>query len=231
MIASTRSELPLLYWIFKASVLRALRLWSRPQVEGLENLPAGGVLIVGNHLSFSDSFFLGAVLPRRLTFLAKSSYFDGPGIRGWLTAQFFRALGQVPVDRSGGPAGDAALRAGSEVLRGGGLLGIYPEGTRSPDGRLYRGRTGAARLALATSVPVLPVALIGTDRAQPPGRLLIRAVPLRIVFGRPLDFSAYAAGPAGSAVLREVTAEIMTHLQRLSGQEYVDDYSPGPGTR
>jgi 1-acyl-sn-glycerol-3-phosphate acyltransferase len=158
----------LLYWFFKNSVLRALRLWSRPRVEGLENLPAGGVLIVGNHLSFSDSFVLGTVLPRKLTFLAKSSYFDGPGIRGWFTARFFRALGQVPVDRSGGPASDAALRAGREVLRGGGLLGIYPEGTRSPDGRLYRGRTGAARLALATSVPVLPVTLIGTDRPSRP---------------------------------------------------------------
>ena len=224
MIASTRSELPLLYWIFKASVLRALRLWSRPQVEGLEKLPAGGVLIVGNHLSFSDSFFLGAVLPRRLTFLAKSSYFDGPGIRGWLTAQFFRALGQVPVDRSGGPAGDAALRAGSEVLRGGGLLGIYPEGTRSPDGRLHKFRTGVARMALRSGAPVIPVGLIGTDQVLPPGSSRWRRAPVEVHFGQPLHFPGRTEDERSARALREVAETVREAVQKLSGQDYVDSY-------
>jgi 1-acyl-sn-glycerol-3-phosphate acyltransferase len=213
------------YLIFKAIALRALRLWFRPRVEGLEHLPDGGVLVVSNHLSFSDSLFLGAILPRKLTFLAKASYFDGPGVRGWLTARFMVALGQIPIDRAGGSVSDGALRAGADVLLRGGLLGMYPEGTRSPDGRLYRGRTGAARLALTTSVPVLPVALTGTDRAQPPGRVMLRTVPIRIVIGSPLTFSAAAGSHEDGRVLRQVTDEIMREIQRLSGQKYVDEYS------
>jgi 1-acyl-sn-glycerol-3-phosphate acyltransferase len=131
-----------MYWVFKGTVLRVLRIWFRPKVDGARNVPAGPAIIASNHLSFSDTFFLGAVVSRRLTFLAKSSYFNTPGVKGWLTARFFRGLGQVPIDRVGGTASETALDVGTEVLRLGGLLGIYPEGTRSPDGRLYRGHTG-----------------------------------------------------------------------------------------
>jgi 1-acyl-sn-glycerol-3-phosphate acyltransferase len=217
----------LFYWVFKATVLYALRLWFRPIVEGVENVPPGAVILASNHLSFLDSLLFGAVLPRRVTFLAKSSYFQGTGIRGRLAGWFFRALGQVPIDRSGGSAGDGALGAGVAVLRRGGVLGIYPEGTRSPDGRLYRGRTGVARLVLATGAPVLPVAITGTDVAQPPGKVMLRRTPLRMVIGAPLSFSAVAEGRA-HVVRRRVTDDIVQNIQRLSGQEYVNRYSPGP---
>ncbi len=208
-----------------------LRIWFRPKVEGSRDLPAGPVIVASNHLSFSDTFFLGAVVPRRLTFLAKSSYFNSPGIKGWLMARFFRGLGQVPIDRSGGPASSMALTAGEQVLLRGDVLGIYPEGTRSPDGRLYRGRTGVARLALATGAPLVPVAMIGTQRIQPPGTVMPKRAPLLIRIGEPLNFSRYAGLPEDPAVLRSVTDEIMRELQRLSGQEYVDSYSPGPARR
>lgn len=135
----------MLYWTFKGTVLMALRIWFRPEVDGAHNLPQGPAIIASNHLSFFDSFLLGAVIPRRLTFLAKSSYFDRPGIKGWLMARFFYGLGQIPVNRVAGSASQTALDGGVYILRRGGLLGIYPEGTRSPDGRLYRGRTGIAR--------------------------------------------------------------------------------------
>jgi 1-acyl-sn-glycerol-3-phosphate acyltransferase len=168
---------------------------------------------------------------RRLTFLAKSSYFNTPGIKGWLMARFFRGLGQVPIDRSGGPASGMALSAGEQVLLRGGVLGIYPEGTRSPDGRLYRGRTGVARLALATGAPVVPVAMIGTERIQPPGTVMPRMASLSIRIGEPLNFSRHEGLPDDPAVLRSVTDEIMRAVQKLSGQEYVDSYSPGPVKR
>jgi 1-acyl-sn-glycerol-3-phosphate acyltransferase len=217
-----------MYWVFKGTVLVVLRSLFRPKIEGSRRLPAGPVIVASNHLSFSDTFFLGAVVSRRLTFLAKSSYFHTPGVKGWLMARFFRGLGQVPVDRSGGTASSVALSAGEEVLLRGGALGIYPEGTRSPDGRLYRGRTGVARLALATGAPVIPVAMIGTERIQPPGTLMPTRAPLSIRFGQPLIFSRSEGLPEDPAVLRSVTDEIMRELQKLSGQEYVDSYSPGP---
>ena len=220
-----------MYWVFKGTVLTMLRIWFRPKVEGSRDLPAGPVIVASNHLSFSDTFFLGAVVPRRLTFLAKSSYFYTPGIKGWLMARFFRGLGQVPIDRSGGPASSTALTAGEQVLLRGGVLGIYPEGTRSPDGRLYRGRTGVARLALATGAPLVPVAMIGTERIQPPGTVMPRMAPLSIRIGEPLNFSRYQGLQEDPAALRSVTDEIMRELQRLSGQEYVDSYSPGPARR
>jgi len=220
-----------MYWVFKGTVLTVLRIWFRPKVEGSCNLPAGPVIVASNHLSFSDTFFLGAVVPRRLTFLAKSSYFNTPGIKGWLMARFFRGLGQVPIDRSGGSDSGVALTAGEEVLLRGDVLGIYPEGTRSPDGRLYRGRTGVARLALATGAPIVPVAMIGTERIQPPGTVMPRLAPLVIRIGEPLNFARYEGLPEDPAVLRSVTDEIMRELQKLSGQEYVDSYSPGPARR
>ena len=218
----------MMYWTFKATVLSLLRMWLRPQVSGAGNIPAGPAILVSNHLSFSDSFLLGAVLSRRLTFLAKSAYFTAPGVRGWLTARFLRGLGQLAIDRDNGRMARAALDAGVQVLRQGGLLVIYPEGTRSPDGRLYRGRTGVARMALAAGVPVVPVAMLGTERVQPPGTLWPRKAPLSIRIGAPLDFSGYAGAERQRGVLRGITDDIMTKLGQLSGQEYVDAFSPGP---
>jgi 1-acyl-sn-glycerol-3-phosphate acyltransferase len=195
----------------------------RPWAEGLEHVPDHGPAIVAsNHLSFSDSLFMPLVVPRRVTFLAKSDYFTGSGLKGWLTRVFFRGVGQVPVDRSGGRASEAALRAGLRVLHRGDLLGIYPEGTRSPDGRLYRGKTGVARLALEAKVPVVPVAMIDTDKMQPPGRLIPRVMRPGVRFGAALDFSRYQGMEEDRYVLRSVTDEIVYALMELSGREYVD---------
>ncbi|KPI07424.1 MULTISPECIES: 1-acyl-sn-glycerol-3-phosphate acyltransferase [unclassified Streptomyces] len=203
-----------------------LRLLFRPRIEGLENIPAEGAAIVaGNHLSFSDHFLMPAILKRRITFLAKAEYFTGPGVKGRLTAFFFRSAGQIPVDRSGKDAGQAALREGLGVLAKGELLGIYPEGTRSHDGRLYKGKVGVAAMALGAGVPVIPCAMVGTFEIQPPGQKIpnIRRVTIR--FGRPLDFSRYAGLEGERAVLRAVTDEIMYAVLQLSGQEYVDRYA------
>jgi 1-acyl-sn-glycerol-3-phosphate acyltransferase len=215
------------YWFLKRVILGPLlRLVYRPWAEGLEHVPAQGPAIVAsNHLSFSDSLFMPLVVPRRVTFLAKSDYFTGSGVKGWLTRVFFRGVGQVPVDRSGGKASEAALRAGLRVLRRGDLLGIYPEGTRSPDGRLYRGKTGVARMALEAKVPVIPVAMIDTDKMQPPGRLIPKVMRPGVRVGKPLDFSRYQGMEEDRYVLRSVTDEIVYALMELSGQEYVDIYA------
>ncbi|TVL87856.1 1-acyl-sn-glycerol-3-phosphate acyltransferase [Streptomyces sp. SAJ15] len=203
-----------------------LRLVFRPRIEGLEHLPAEGpAIIAGNHLSFSDHFLMPAIAPRRITFLAKSEYFTGSGLKGRLTAAFFRGAGQIPVDRSGGTASQAALRSGLAVLAKGRLLGIYPEGTRSHDGRLYKGRTGVAAMALAAGAPVVPCAMVGTFEIQPPGRLVPRVRRVTIRFGEPLDFSRYAGMERERAVLRAITDEIMYEILRLSEQEYVDRYA------
>jgi 1-acyl-sn-glycerol-3-phosphate acyltransferase len=195
-------------------------------VEGEENIPEeGAAIFASNHLSFSDSVFLPLVVPRRVTFLAKSDYFTGRGFKGRLTAAFFKAIGQVPVDRSGGKASSAALNSGLKVLRRGELLGIYPEGTRSPDGRLYRGRTGVARMALEGRVTVIPVAMIGTDKAQPTGKVIPRIMRIGVRVGKPLDFSRYEGMEDDRFVLRSITDEIMYELMLLSGQEYVDMYA------
>ncbi|MGP2438979.1 lysophospholipid acyltransferase family protein [Streptomyces sp. JW3] len=203
-----------------------LRLVFRPRIEGLDQVPASGAAIVaGNHLSFSDHFLMPAVLRRRITFLAKAEYFAGPGLKGRLTAAFFRSAGQIPVDRSGKEAGRAAVREGLGVLGRDELLGIYPEGTRSHDGRLYKGKVGVAVMALTAGVPVVPCAMIGTFEAQPPGRRLPRVRPITIRFGAPLDFSRYAGMEHEKTVLRAVTDEIMYAIMALSGQEYVDRYA------
>ncbi|MFI0808650.1 lysophospholipid acyltransferase family protein [Streptomyces echinatus] len=203
-----------------------LRLVFRPRIEGLEHVPASGPAIVaGNHLSFSDHFLMPAILKRRITFLAKAEYFTGPGLKGRLTAFFFRSAGQIPVDRSGKEAGQAAIREGLGVLRKGELLGIYPEGTRSHDGRLYKGKVGVAVMALTAGVPVVPCAMIGTFEAQPPGKVVPRLHPVTIRFGEPLDFSRYAGMEREKAVLRAVTDEIVYAILTLSGQEYVDEYA------
>ncbi|MFG2475645.1 lysophospholipid acyltransferase family protein [Streptomyces fagopyri] len=203
-----------------------LRLVFRPRTEGLEHIPSSGAAIVaGNHLSFSDHFLMPAILNRRITFLAKAEYFTGPGIKGRLTAAFFRSAGQIPVDRSGKDAGQAAVREGLGVLRRGELLGIYPEGTRSHDGRLYKGKVGVAVMALKAGVPVVPCAMIGTFEAQPPGQKIPNLHPVVIRFGEPLDFSRYAGMENEKVILRAVTDEIMYAVLTLSGQEYVDRYA------
>lgn len=203
-----------------------LRLLFRPRIEGLENIPAEGAAIVaGNHLSFSDHFLMPAILGRRITFLAKAEYFTGPGLKGRLTAAFFRSAGQIPVDRSGKDAGQAALREGLGVLAKGELLGIYPEGTRSHDGRLYKGKVGVAAMALGAGVPVIPCAMLGTFEIQPPGQTLPKIRRVTIRFGAPMEFSRYAGMEGERAVLRAVTDEIMYAILNLSGQEYVDRYA------
>ncbi|MBJ6999743.1 lysophospholipid acyltransferase family protein [Streptomyces griseofuscus] len=215
------------YYLLKYVLLGPLlRLVFRPQIEGLDHVPATGpAIIAGNHLSFSDHFLMPAILKRRITFLAKAEYFTGPGIKGRLTAFFFRSAGQIPVDRSGKEAGQAAIREGLGVLDKGELLGIYPEGTRSHDGRLYKGKVGVAVMALRAGVPVIPCAMIGTFEAQPPGRTLPRVRPVTIRFGKPLDFSRFAGMEQQKAVLRAVTDEIMYAILTLSEQEYVDQYA------
>ena len=215
------------YWVCKYILIGPwLRLLFRPQVEGLEHLPADGpAILASNHLSFSDSIFLPLVCRRRITFLAKSDYFTTPGFKGWLTKLFFAAVGQVPVDRSGGRASEAALRTGLRILSEGSLLGIYPEGTRSPDGRLYRGKTGVARMALEAGVTVIPCAMVNTHLIQPPGRIRPKIMRAKIVIGAPLDFSRYEGMAGDRFVLRSMTDEIMYELMSLSGQEYVDVYA------
>ncbi|MFK0253627.1 lysophospholipid acyltransferase family protein [Streptomyces sp. NPDC090445] len=213
----------LLKYVFLGPLLRLL---FRPRIEGLENVPAEGAAIVaGNHLSFSDHFLMPAILKRRITFLAKAEYFTGPGLKGRLTAFFFRSAGQIPVDRSGRDAGQAALREGLGVLARGELLGIYPEGTRSHDGRLYKGKVGVAAMALGAGVPVVPCAMLGTFEIQPPGKKIPKVRRVTIRFGRPMDFSRYAGMEGERAVLRAVTDEIMYAVLDLSGQEYVDRYA------
>ncbi|GIJ31720.1 lysophospholipid acyltransferase family protein [Verrucosispora sp. WMMD703] len=217
----------MLYWLLKYVLLGPLlRLIFRPQVEGLHHVPATGpVILASNHLSFSDSIFTPLIVPRKVTFVAKAEYFTGRGIKGWLTKMFFTGTGTIPVDRSGGRAARAALDTQLKVLRAGGIAGIYPEGTRSPDGRLYRGKTGVARLALESGAPVVPVVMLNLDEIQPPGQLIPNLARVRIRFGPPLDFSRYAGLAGDRFVERAVTDEIMYELMELSGREYVDVYA------
>jgi len=215
------------YWVVKAIIGPVLALVFRPWAEGTGNVPREGpAILASNHLSFADHFFGPLPLPRKVTFLAKAEYFTGRGLKGLVSKAFFRGVGQIPVDRSGGEASDRALVTGLRVLAGGRLLGIYPEGTRSPDGRLYRGKTGVARLALESGAPVIPTAMMGTFELMPPGRLRprLRTRP-GVRFGKPLDFSRYAGLESDHLVLRAITDEIMYALMELSGQEYVDEYA------
>jgi 1-acyl-sn-glycerol-3-phosphate acyltransferase len=214
----------LMKFVFIGPLLRFV--W-RPWTEGLENVPSHGpAILASNHMSFSDSFFMPVTVPRKVTFLAKAEYFTTPGLKGWLSRRFFAGVGQVPIDRSGSDASRAALETAVRLLGEGVLLGIYPEGTRSPDGRLYRGKTGVARMALEAGVPVIPCAMINTDELQPPGRRFPRLRPRPGVrFGRPLDFSRYEGMAGNRFVERSMTDEIMYELMQLSGQEYVDVYA------
>ena len=215
------------YFILKNLVLGPLlRLIFRPWVRGMENIPSNGaVILASNHLSFSDSIFLPLQSRRPVVFLAKSEYFTGKGIKGALVRWFFKATGQLSIDRSGGKASEASLNTGLGVLSQGLVLGIYPEGTRSPDGKLYRGRTGIARMALESKVPVIPVAMIDTEKVQPIGKRFPRIRRVGIVVGAPLDFSRFDGMEGDRIVLRAVTDEIMYELAKLSGQEYVDSYA------
>lgn len=215
------------YFILKNFVLGPLlKALFRPWVRGMENIPSSGpVILASNHLSFSDSIFLPLQSRRPVVFLAKSEYFTGKGLKGALTRWFFKATGQLPIDRSGGKASEASLNTGLKVLAQGQVLGIYPEGTRSPDGRLYRGRTGIARMVLEAKVPVLPVAMIDTEKVQPIGRRLPRIRRIGIIVGEPLDFSRFDGMEGDRVILRAVTDEIMYELMKISGQEYVDVYA------
>ncbi|MGC5018164.1 lysophospholipid acyltransferase family protein [Micromonospora sp. DT47] len=217
----------MLYWLMKYIILGPLlKLIFRPQVEGLHHLPTSGpVILASNHLSFSDSIFTPLVVPRKVTFIAKAEYFTGKGIKGWLTKAFFAGTGCIPVDRTGGRAAQAALDTQLKVLRAGGVAGIYPEGTRSPDGRLFRGKTGVARLAQESGAPVVPMAMLNSDEIQPTGKIIPNLGRVRIRFGAPLDFSRYAGMAGDRFVERAVTDEIMYELMELSGREYVDMYA------
>ena len=217
----------MLYWLLKYVILGpALKLIFRPQVEGRENVPdEGAAIIASNHLSFSDSIFMPLMVKRRVTFVAKAEYFTGKGLKGWLTKVFFVGTGCIPVDRSGGRAAQAAIDTGMRVLKDGHLFGIYPEGTRSPDGRLYRGKTGVARLALDSGAPVIPVVMLNADEIQPTGKVIPKLMRPKIRFGPPLDFSRYHGMSGDRFIERAVTDEIMYELRQLSGREYIDIYA------
>jgi 1-acyl-sn-glycerol-3-phosphate acyltransferase len=211
------------YGVLRAFLTPFLMLAFRPKVKGLRNVPASGpVIIASNHLSFSDSIFMPLVVPRKVTFLAKSEYFTSPGPKGLLKKLTFIALGQVPVDRSGGRRSEAALITGLQVLADNECLGIYPEGTRSPDGRLYKGRTGIARLAIESGAPVIPVAMFNTEKIQPTGKVIPKIMRVKMVFGEPMFFEGDSSD---LLYLRDVTDQIMKKIQEMSGQEYVDIYA------
>ena len=215
------------YWVMKHIVVGPLVLGIfRPWVVGLEKVPENGaVIMAGNHLSFIDSIFLPLIMRRRMVFLAKSEYFTGTGLKGWFTRTFLTAAGQLPIDRSGGKASEASLQTGLGVLARGDMLGIYPEGTRSPDGKLYRGRTGVARMILEGHVPVVPVAMVHTDEVMPIGAKIPKIRRIGIIIGKPIDFSRFEGMEGDRFILRSITDEIMYELDRLSSQEYVDVYA------
>lgn len=219
----------LFYWVMKNGLLGPL-LWTvfRPWVRGAENIPkAGAAIVVCNHVSFVDSVFLPLVLPRQVSFLAKSDYFTGKGVSGFFVKAFMTGSGQLPIDRTGGKASEASLNTGLRVISEGRLLGIYPEGTRSPDGRMYRGRTGIARMVLEAQVPVIPTAMVGTREVMPVGAKMPKVKRVGVVVGPPLDFSRFHGMDGDRFVLRAITDEITYEMNRLSQQEYVDVYASG----
>jgi len=215
------------YWFMKNLVAGPLlKTVFRPWVTGTDNIPkTGAVILASNHLSVVDSIFLPLVIERRISFLAKSDYFMGRGLKGWAIKNFLKGTGMLPIDRSGGKASEASLNTGLSVLARGEVLGIYPEGTRSPDGKLYRGRTGVARMILEAHVPVVPVAMIDTEKVMPIGSKLPKVRRIGIIFGEPLDFSRFEGLEGDRFILRSITDEIMYELNRISGQEYVDVYA------
>ncbi len=218
-----------MYAVMHRIVAPGAKLVWRPSVSGLENIPAtGGVILASNHLSFADSVVIPVIVPRKVVFLAKSDYFTGSGVKGALSRAWFEGLGMLPVDRDDSKAALASLDTALEVLRRGEAFGIYPEGTRSRDGRLYRGRTGVAHLALTAGVPVVPVGLRGTEKLQPVGANLPRVVPVSVTFGEPIDFAGRYDGVPSGRARREATDEIMAAIQRLSGQPEAGVYNARP---
>ncbi len=217
----------MLYWIMKHIVVGPyVKAVYRAWVRGIENVPATGpVIIASNHLSVLDSVFMPLEVDRKVTFLAKSEYFTGSGFKGFITKVFMTGIGQIPIDRSGGKASEASLNTALQVLAGGGVLAIYPEGTRSPDGKLYRGRTGVARMILESGAPVIPMVMVDTEKAMPIGSKLPKVHRVGMVFGEPLDFTRYVGMESDRFALRAVTDEIMYELAKLGGQEYVDVYA------
>ena len=212
----------LLKWVLLGPLLKGV---FRPTVEGAHNVPEHGpAILASNHLSIADWLFMPLVIPRRVTFVAKAEYFNTPGLKGRLQKAFFSGAGQVPIDRSSGTAAAGALETGLRILRRGELFGIYPEGTRSPDGRLYKGKTGIARIALESGAPVIPVGVIGTDVIAPQGKLFGRIIRPHVRFGEPIDFARYEGMQDDRFVLRSITDEVMYEIMLLSGQEYVDVY-------
>ena len=217
----------MLYWFLKSLLVGPyVNSTFRPWVSGAENVPArGAVILASNHVSVVDSVFLPIVLKRRVTFLAKSDYFTGRGVKGFITRTFMNGIGQLSIDRSGGKASEASLQTGMQVLSRGGMLGIYPEGTRSPTGKLYRGRTGVDRMILEAKVPVVPIAMFDTDKSMPIGSRIPKVRRVGVVIGEPLDFSRFDGLEGDRFILRSITDEIMVEIARLSGQEYVDVYA------
>lgn len=217
----------MLYWLMKYfAVGPVMRGIFRPWVVGRDNIPAtGAVILASNHLSFIDSIFLPLVVDRHVSFLAKLDYFTRSGISGWAIRLFMNVTGQLPIDRSGGKASEASLNTGLAVLGRGEVLGIYPEGTRSPDGKLYRGRTGIARMILEAGVPVVPVAMINTGELMPTGTIIPKRGRVGIIIGKPLDFSRFDGLEGDRFILRSVTDEVISALHELGGQEYVDVYA------
>jgi 1-acyl-sn-glycerol-3-phosphate acyltransferase len=217
-----------IWWLYKWVLIGpAMRVFFRPTAYGTENIPADGpVILASNHLSWSDWIFTPLAIKRRITFVAKAEYFTTPGFKGGLQKFFFTSAGQVPIERGSASAAEGALEASRKVLREGNIMGIYPEGTRSHSGKLYKGRTGVARLAIEMGVPVVPVGLVGTDRVAPPGKTFgkIGARPI-VHFGEPLDFSRYEGMENDRFILRAVTDEIIYEILKLTGQEYVDMYA------
>jgi 1-acyl-sn-glycerol-3-phosphate acyltransferase len=218
-----------LYAVGKMTIAPTVRLLWRPKIIGLDNVPkTGPAILASNHQSVLDSVMMGAIAPRNVYFLAKDQYFAGPGIRGALLRNIMYGLNQIPVDRSGGRASLLALDAALPVLRAGHVLGIFPEGTRSTDGRLYRGRPGVAKLALDAPAPIIPVGLMGFDKVMPVGASLPKLGPhVEVRIGEPLDLSQWqGGGEVDSRALREVTLKLMNAIQQLTGQEYVGRYAP-----
>ena len=219
--------MPLLYSIGKLTVGNAMILGWRPHVEGIEHIPVtGGAVFAGNHLSVADELFLGSVVPRHLAFWAKSEYFVGKGVGGFLTKKMMEGLGAIKVERAGGRAALTAFDGAIPVLKAGDMVAVYPEGTRSPDGRLYRGRTGAARLAVAAGVPIIPVGMLGTEKVQPIGQPYPKLVgwgKVTVKIGKPIDTEGLSEDRTS---LRKLTDEVMAEIQKLTGQEYVPRYAP-----
>ncbi|MDP9022232.1 MAG: 1-acyl-sn-glycerol-3-phosphate acyltransferase [Actinomycetota bacterium] len=214
-------DAPLLYRILHTTLGPVLTRYLHLYIDGAEHVPvSGGAILASNHLSFIDSLLLPLPLDRPVYYLGKAEYWES-----WRTRWFFEGVGVIPTYRQGGDKAKQSLQAGLEVLRRGDLLGVYPEGTRSPDGRLYRGKTGPIRLALAGDVPIVPCGVVGTRQVQPPGRFLPRRRPVTVRYGRPLDLSRYRGPDDDPFLLRSAADELMYEIMLLSGQEYVDEYA------